>query len=130
MKMFQGMKGARGRTAKPSEAELKKLIQGGETNTIELKVAAPRATKMAERLCGLANAQGGLMIIGDYFNFFPLVVLKRKTAIAFVGYAGPSQRLATVLLCFGRSVSPPIRERSNFILFSPPSRLYPTAKYF
>lgn len=49
---------------KLSEAELKRLIQGGETNTVELKVAAPRATEMAERLCGLANAQGGLVIIG------------------------------------------------------------------
>src|SRR5256886_13180066 len=47
-----------------SEKELKKLIQGGETNTVELKVAAPRATEMAERLCGMANAQGGMIIIG------------------------------------------------------------------
>lgn len=35
---------------KLSEMELKTLIQGGETNTVELKVAAPRATEMAERL--------------------------------------------------------------------------------
>src|SRR5690348_12156707 len=49
---------------KLSEMELKKLIRGGETNTIELKVAAPRAVEMAERLCGMANAQGGLVIIG------------------------------------------------------------------
>src|SRR6266498_1098610 len=47
-----------------SEKKLKKLIQGGETNTVELKVAAPRATEMAERLCGMANAQGGMVIIG------------------------------------------------------------------
>ena len=47
-----------------SETELKKLIQGGETNTVELKVAAPRAVEMAERLCGLANAQGGMIILG------------------------------------------------------------------
>src|SRR5437667_10164613 len=47
-----------------SEKELKKLIQGGETNTVELKAAAPRATEMAERLCVMANAQGGLVIIG------------------------------------------------------------------
>jgi ATP-dependent DNA helicase RecG len=45
--------------AKFSEEELQQIIQGGETNTIELKVAAPRATEMAERLCGMANAQGG-----------------------------------------------------------------------
>src|SRR5207249_6268914 len=49
---------------KLSEMELKKLIQGGETNTVELKIAAPRATEMAERLCGMANAQGGMVIIG------------------------------------------------------------------
>jgi predicted HTH transcriptional regulator len=50
--------------AKLSELELKKHIRGGETNTVELKVAAPRATEMAERLCGMANAQGGIVIIG------------------------------------------------------------------
>jgi predicted HTH transcriptional regulator len=49
---------------KLSETELKKLIQSGETNTVELKVAAPRATEMAERVCGMANAQGGIIIIG------------------------------------------------------------------
>jgi predicted HTH transcriptional regulator len=50
--------------AKLSEIELKNLIRGGETNTVELKIAAPRATEMAERLCGMANAQGGIVIIG------------------------------------------------------------------
>src|SRR5438552_5109408 len=50
--------------AQLSENELKKLIQGGETNTVELKVAAPRAVEMAERLCGMANAQGGVIILG------------------------------------------------------------------
>jgi predicted HTH transcriptional regulator len=49
---------------KLSETELRRLIQGRETNTVELKVAAPRATEMAERLCGLANAQGS----GDYWG--------------------------------------------------------------
>src|SRR5579859_1670793 len=49
---------------KHAETELKRLIRGGETNTVELKVAAPRATEMAERLCGMANAQGGAVIIG------------------------------------------------------------------
>ena len=46
------------------EKNRKRLIKGGETNTVELKVAAPRATEMAERLCGMANAQGGVVIIG------------------------------------------------------------------
>src|SRR5260370_38955657 len=49
---------------KYSEIELKKIIEGGETNIIELKIAAPRATEMAERLCGMANAKGGMVIIG------------------------------------------------------------------
>ena len=47
-----------------SEKELKKLIQGGETNTVELKVAVPGAVEMAERVCGMANAQGGMIILG------------------------------------------------------------------
>jgi predicted HTH transcriptional regulator len=54
----------RGVLVKLSEMELKGLIQGAETNTVELKVAAPRATEMAERFCDLANAQGGVVSIG------------------------------------------------------------------
>jgi len=49
---------------KLSELELKMLIKGGETNTVELKLAAPRAVDLAERLCGMANAKGGIVIIG------------------------------------------------------------------
>ncbi len=49
---------------KLSETELKRLIKGGETNTVELKLAAPRAVDLAERLCGMANARGGIVIIG------------------------------------------------------------------
>lgn len=47
-----------------SEAELRKLVKGGETTTVELKLAAPRAVDLAERLCGMANAKGGMVIIG------------------------------------------------------------------
>jgi hypothetical protein len=47
-----------------SESALRRLIRGGETATVELKVAAPRPVEMAERLCGLANAQGGVVIVG------------------------------------------------------------------
>ena len=50
--------------ARMSESRLRQLIKGGETNTVELKVAAPRAVEMAERLCGMANAQGGFVIVG------------------------------------------------------------------
>lgn len=49
---------------KLSETLLRQLIADGETTTIELKRASPRPTEMAERLCGMANAQGGLIIIG------------------------------------------------------------------
>ncbi|MHB8599721.1 MAG: ATP-binding protein [Ktedonobacteraceae bacterium] len=49
---------------KLSEAILRQLITGGETNTVELKRASPRPTEMAERLCGMANAQGGLIVVG------------------------------------------------------------------
>jgi len=48
---------------KLSETELKMLIKGGETNTVELKLAAPRAVDLAERFCGMANAKGGIVII-------------------------------------------------------------------
>ena len=49
---------------KLNETALWQLIKGGETSTVELKVASPRPDEMAERLCGLANAQGGFIIIG------------------------------------------------------------------
>ena len=50
--------------SRPIESTLRKLIENGETSTIELKVAIPRPGEMAEKLCGLANAQGGFIIIG------------------------------------------------------------------
>ena len=50
--------------ARLNEAALRRLIKGGETTTVEFKVAIPRPVEMAERLCGMANAQGGIIIIG------------------------------------------------------------------
>lgn len=47
-----------------SEVELKRLIKGGETTTVELKLTAPRPVEMAKRLCGMASAQGGVVIFG------------------------------------------------------------------
>jgi len=47
-----------------NEEELRQLITHGETTTVELKVAPPRPTELAERLCGMANAQGGTLITG------------------------------------------------------------------
>ncbi len=50
--------------ARLNEVALKRLMKGGETTTVEFKVATPRPVEMAERLCGMANAQGGMIIIG------------------------------------------------------------------
>jgi Schlafen, AlbA_2 len=50
--------------ARLNEVALRRLIKGGETTTVEFKVAIPRPVEMAERLCGMANAQGGMIIIG------------------------------------------------------------------
>jgi ATP-dependent DNA helicase RecG len=47
-----------------SESTIRRLIVGGETATVELKVASPRPVEMAERLCGMANARGGVVIVG------------------------------------------------------------------
>lgn len=47
-----------------NDTKLKQLIKGGETATVEFKVNSPRPSEMAERLCGMANARGGLIIIG------------------------------------------------------------------
>jgi len=47
---------------KLNELELRHIISGGETTTIELKLAPPRPTELAERLCGMANGQGGLVM--------------------------------------------------------------------
>jgi predicted HTH transcriptional regulator len=49
---------------KLTEKAFRQLIARGETSTVELKIASPRPDEMAERLCGLANAQGGFIIIG------------------------------------------------------------------
>jgi ATP-dependent DNA helicase RecG len=43
---------------------IKKLIAGGESATLELKINAPRPSELSERLCGLSNARGGLVILG------------------------------------------------------------------
>ena len=47
-----------------TDATLRRAIADGETSTVELKKAVPRPGELAERMCGMANAQGGLIIIG------------------------------------------------------------------
>ncbi len=55
------------------EEELYKIIKGGETLTVEFKTAPPRPVEVAERLCGMANAQGGILIIGVEDKNFTIV---------------------------------------------------------
>jgi len=50
--------------ARLTELALRRLIKGGETTTVEFKKGSPWPVDMAERLCGMANAQGGVIIIG------------------------------------------------------------------
>jgi len=47
-----------------NEEELRYIISHGETTIVEFKVAPPRPAELAERLCGMANAHGGTLIIG------------------------------------------------------------------
>ncbi|OLD64042.1 MAG: hypothetical protein AUF65_00545 [Chloroflexi bacterium 13_1_20CM_50_12] len=66
-----------------SKIALRRLIELGETSTVELKVASPRPDEMAERLCGLANAQGGYVIVGVADESLEIVgVPDRKIALA------------------------------------------------
>ncbi len=55
-------------------------IRGEGTNTVELKVAVPRATGMPERLCGMANARGDAVIVGISSSLHEIVgVLDHRT---------------------------------------------------
>jgi predicted HTH transcriptional regulator len=47
------------------EEQLRQLIAGGESDTVELKVNAPWPTGLAERMCGMANTRvGGVIVFG------------------------------------------------------------------
>jgi predicted HTH transcriptional regulator len=47
------------------EQQLRQLIAGGETATVEFKIKAPRPAELAERICGMANTRsGGVIIFG------------------------------------------------------------------
>ncbi len=68
-----------------NEEELRHLIAHGETTTVELKVAPPRPAELAERLCGMANAQGGALIIGVEDGSLKIVgVQDAQTAVDIV----------------------------------------------
>lgn len=101
---------------KLSETELKALIQGGETNTVELKVAAPRATEMAERLCGMANTQGGVVIIGvkDFHHEIVGVPDKRIGETLDVVLRAVRQMMAKWFLPMRECCSSAMRRKSTF----------------
>ena len=56
---------------------LRKLIQNGETSTVEFKIAPPRNAELAERICGFANSDGGLLIMGVEDKTWQIVGLKK-----------------------------------------------------
>jgi hypothetical protein len=39
------------------ETERKSIVNGGETNTVELTLAAPSAVDLVKRHCGMVNAK-------------------------------------------------------------------------
>jgi len=40
------------------------LIAGGESELVEFKVAPPRVSDLAARVCGFANGRGGDIVVG------------------------------------------------------------------
>jgi ATP-dependent DNA helicase RecG len=81
-----------------SAPALRRYITGGETNTVELKVAVPRPAELAERMCGMANARGGLIIIGI-----------EDGSLAVIGV--PAHRMALtrdMILRAARMIDPPL----------------------
>ena len=73
-----------------NEEELRQLIAHSETTTVELKVAPPRPTELAERLCGMANTQGRTLIIGVEDGSLKIVGVQDAR--------GPIQEIHTPLL--------------------------------
>jgi len=62
------------------EAELRRLIAGGETAHVEFKIAPPRVADVAARLCGLANGEGGNLILGVADKTWNIVGVKDTAA--------------------------------------------------
>ncbi len=66
---------------KLSELDLRRIIGQGETSSVEFKISPPRPSELAERLCGMANTQGGLVIIGVEDNSLRDIDLERVKAL-------------------------------------------------
>ena len=58
---------------------LEALIKGGETPTVEFKVAPPRPSDLAERMCGFANAIGGFIVFGVVDKTWQIVGVKNTS---------------------------------------------------
>jgi ATP-dependent DNA helicase RecG len=61
-------------------ASLKALIAGGETPSVEFKIAPPRPAELAERLCGFANTLGGFVILGVVDKTWEVAGVKSPSA--------------------------------------------------
>jgi predicted HTH transcriptional regulator len=61
---------------KLTEAELRKLIAGGQITTLELNFNLPKPDELAQSLCGLANGQGGYIVIGAESENLNLIGIK------------------------------------------------------
>lgn len=102
-------------------ASLLALIDGGETPSVEFKIAPPRPAELAERLCGFANGLGGSLIIGVADKTWEVV-----------GVKSPSSAIDTLLQA-ARLCKPPVRfdppqpqvieldEKSLVIAYIPPN---------
>jgi len=80
-----------------TEQNLLNLIAGGESTTLELKIAPPRPAEVAERLCGLANSLGGFIILGV-----------EDKSLRIVGLNNPADAIDTLLRA-ARMTQPPVR---------------------
>jgi len=60
--------------------EIQRLIAGGETEVVEFKVAPPRPSDLASRLCGFANGAGGSIILGVADASWAVVGVKDSAA--------------------------------------------------
>lgn len=87
-----------------SEMQLKKIIKGGATSKVEFKIAVPKAVGLAERFCGMANAQDGMVIFGMKDSDHEIVgivderlgetvdvILRASCRVLKVNRKGPSQ---------------------------------------
>lgn len=61
-------------------ANLEELIAKGESSLVEFKVAPPRPSELAERLCGFANSSsGGMVVIGVADQSWEVVGVKSES---------------------------------------------------